>query len=431
MKLSVYNEFIALDNKHYLFNLMNNTLVAISDILKTQLEDKKFDEINEAYTKQLKNMGFLLDDNFDEIEFLKLAHNTTKYDQHQRSFIVYPTLKCNLDCPYCFEKAERKTIDKQRQTLLNRFLLTQADNNKLTNFQVRWSGGEPLLLWDFIKNTNFQLQQICKKNNINYSTTMCTNGTLIKDEKIALEIFNCNFESITISIDGDRKTNNKRRFYKQQKGSFDDIINGINNISKYQEIIVRINIDKENVLCFENFLQEIDDCLKYKSNIKLYIKPISAAWGCEYDESLYKDADFFQIENQLFNLAKLHQYDVIIHNGFKHYTRCLAYQVMSFLFDPVLNLFKCPLFIGRKEKRIGFINENSESIITDVAECMKFTNLSPYENEECLNCKILPLCNGKCTVKWEQLNFKENQGCIPEKETLIEKLQKFYIPKLI
>ena len=431
MKHSLYNININYKSKNYIYNLLTNSIISISKSLQHKIDNKEFELIETSQLNKLIELGFILNDEQSEIELLKYMHNSVKYDNHQRSFIVYPTLKCNLNCSYCFEKVDRKGMNPKQLSVLKDFLIKQAQKNKLTFFHVRWSGGEPLLLWNYINETNEQLREICKKNETKFTTSLCTNGTLIKSEKIAKEIYKSEFEKITISIDGDKQTNDQRRYYKGNRGAYDDIINGVNNLSAFQKVILRVNIDKFNIPHFEDFLKDLDKSLNYKSNTSLYIKPVTAAWGCDYDNSLYKDSDFYEVETSLIQLAIKYNFNVEIHPGFKHHTRCIIYQVGSFLIDPELHLYKCPLHMGTKSERVGYINENSEAIIDNQIASINFTNLSPFDNTECLKCKVLPLCNGKCSEKWKQLNYEENQGCIPEKNTIFEKVKNFIIPNYI
>jgi uncharacterized protein len=252
------------------------------------------------------------------------------------------------------------------------------------------------------------------------------------NENIAKEVYETGFSPITISIDGPHHIHNQRRFYKNKEGSFDDVIAGINNITKYQEVILRINIDKANYTHYENFLNELNEFLKFKNNIVIYIKPVTTAWKYDFDKkTMFDGNDFFDIEKEFIETTKRHNFKLKIHPGFEHWTRCIAYQIGSHLIDAELQLFKCPLHIGHAEERVGYIDHNGKIIIERDNTCVKYTNLSPFDIEECKNCRVLPLCNGKCPVVWEQFGRQINQGCIPEKETIIRKIESFLLPEYI
>ena len=101
------------------------------------------------------------------------------------------------------------------------------------------------------------------------------------------------------------------------------------------------------------------------------------------------------------------------------------------MIDPELNIYKCSIQIGIKEKRVGYITKDNNLNIEKYHECYEYTNLNPFENHECKECNILPLCNGKCPVRWHSLQKKENQGCISEKFTLTDKIKYFVIEKYL
>lgn len=427
MKLSLYNENIQNGNDYFIYNLYHNSLICISTELMDKLKNLEFKNIESSILDQLINNGFVLNDNQDELEYIKYEHNRVKYDNTQCSYMIYPTLTCNLDCSYCFEKVDRKMMKKDQLAILKKFLISQAENPRRSYMHIRWTGGEPLLLWKHVKDITNQVSEACKNNNVTFSSSLYTNATLIS-EKIAEEIYKVGFSRITISIDGPKEIHDKRRYFKNNIGSFHDVINGINNISRYQKIILRINLDKINVEYYENFLIELDSILKFKSNVVIYMKPVMPAFDCTLDETMYDDIEFSKVENTLIEVTRKHNFNLEIHPGFDHATRCIAYQLESYVIDPELQLFKCPIHIGRKEERVGIINEDSKKIIEKSYECIKYINSSPFDLEECKKCKVLPLCFGKCPVKWKQLNYGESQACIPEKESLISKIKHFIIP---
>lgn len=49
----------------------------------------------------------------------------------------------------------------------------------------------------------------------------------------------------------------------------------------------------------------------------MYVKPVTAAWGCEFDETMYKDSNFFEIESKLIFLTKKYNFNMEIHPGSK------------------------------------------------------------------------------------------------------------------
>ena len=157
---------------------------------------------------------------------------------------------CNLKCRYCFanEGTYNNFSEKKHMTLenyINAYEIINSDNQVLA---IEFFGGEPLLNFSVIKKfceyvymRRKKLEQPIPKFGI------ITNGTLINQE-----IWNFfeeyNF-SVTISLDGHQKINDKNRFYKNGKGTFYDIINNI-----------KINTDSKGSHCAFNACEATLTC---------------------------------------------------------------------------------------------------------------------------------------------------------------------------
>lgn len=430
MKQSYYNIITTFENEIYVYNVLYNSLIRLNKVLLNKILDNNINKISRNQLSILIKNGIIIDDKIDELELIKYRHNSVKYNQNQYSFIIYPTLKCNLSCNYCFEKVERTQMSKEKLLILNKFLVKIAAKRNVDFLHVRWSGGEPLILWNAISSINKNIQEVCLHNNVKFTSSLCTNATLLTDE-IADRISELQISPITVSIDGPSVIHDKRRFYSNRKGTFTDVIKGINLLAKYNDIILRINIDTDNKDSFSLLLEELDNNLINKNKCILYIKNVCPSYGCHEDETMYKDDKFKNIEFDLIDKAKEKGFRVYTHPGFGHSTRCVVYQKQSFLIDPELYLYKCPLYLGNKEKSIGYIDDEAEIFITDSYACQCFTNYSPLSIEECKQCKILPLCNGKCLATWKKNNSDKFVGCIPEKETFEKKLKDFIIPEML
>lgn len=182
MKLSNYNNYIRKEKSIYVYNLLYNSLVNISKEIYDDLKTFQLDKISSSTLKQLADTGIIIEDKKNELELIQYQHNRVKYDNSQCSYLIYPTLNCNLGCPYCFETVKRKSMDEPSLLALKTFLISQAQNTKYTFFHIRWSGGEPLLRWNYISNVNTIVSDICKETKIEFSSSLSTNATLISPQ---------------------------------------------------------------------------------------------------------------------------------------------------------------------------------------------------------------------------------------------------------
>jgi uncharacterized protein len=74
-------------------------------------------------------------------------------------------------------------------------------------------------------------------------------------------------------------------------------------------------------------------------------------------------------------------------------------------------LFKCYLDLGDKEKAVGKISNNGVFDI-DFYKLNRWLGFDPFSIQECLKCRVLPLCLGGCDNRREKNLLKEsNAGC--------------------
>jgi uncharacterized protein len=77
---------------------------------------------------------------------------------------------------------------------------------------------------------------------------------------------------------------------------------------------------------------------------------------------------------------------------------CCADSRTAFVIDPEGNLYKCWNDIGNLKRSVGNIKENEKENKNSKIPSLLFEYLlwSPFDNQECIGCEILPLCMGGC-----------------------------------
>lgn len=144
--------------------------------------------------------------------------------------------RCNLGCSYCVNYYKYSlpilnfSINRISKVIKN--CIKQYMERKIANNQkvatISFSGGEILSDWKIIKST---MEWISKNYDIETEYTMNSNLTLMTDE-IAQFLSNYNIK-LFVSIDGYKEAHDRSRLYKNGKGSFDDVIKGLNIFRKY------------------------------------------------------------------------------------------------------------------------------------------------------------------------------------------------------
>lgn len=140
------------------------------------------------------------------------------------SIWLHITNRCNLRCPYCYINKDDKS-DMSDNVIYGAIdnLLEQAEKYNIKNVRIKFSGGEPMLRFDKIK----EIIEFYKKNNngifIRYA--IITNGTIVSEEII--NFIKKEKIEISISMDGDKKYFNKTRIYSDGSGCFDKVMENI------------------------------------------------------------------------------------------------------------------------------------------------------------------------------------------------------------
>lgn len=409
---SKYNIFY----KNYVYNLISKNYLEINDDLRVYLDSTN--EIHNDFPDNildiLKRNNIVVD--FDELQYLDFRYNSMKYNNKKAAYIIYPTLTCNFKCYYCFESIKTGTFrEKETQTLK---LFFKNKIKELDEISIRWSGGEPLIAWNRIK----QITNVFKSYKGNLLMSIATNGYLLTEE-IAQEMRELNFSSIQITVDGTKQEHNKIRFTKNDNRTYDKVLEGISNASKHIKTRIRFNVDHKNKNSFKSFLVQLNKYDLNKNNISIYAKPIRSAQGCAITSNLLEEKQFFDIELLYLRLSKKYNFNYSLHPNFNSSIRCIYHHINSYAIDPNLKLYKCSAHIGLLKHSVGTINENSKIELNNIPSYKQSLMYSPISIQECRECRVLPICNGKCPIEWEKKERKEHEGCIPEKKSIDAKIK--------
>ncbi|PID71052.1 MAG: hypothetical protein CR985_01665 [Flavobacteriales bacterium] len=173
-----------------------------------------------------------------------------------RTIVVKIASRCNLNCSYCYmynlgdtsykyqpKLMSHKTID----SLMHR-VKEHCKKHDIKRFDFVIHGGEPLLAPQSLLEYFLDTAKNILEPNIYCVFFIQTNGTLITKEWV--ELFEKYDLNIGVSLDGNKKQNNKNRVYHSGKGSYNDVIRGIqflreNNTTKRKFGILTV-VDIEN-----------------------------------------------------------------------------------------------------------------------------------------------------------------------------------------
>ncbi len=208
------------------------------------------------------------------------------------------TRKCNLMCEYCFEeKGEEKVLTIEEALRRVEFALGRAEQLGIFDIYIDFTGGEPLLALDTIKNIVYILERN-KYKKFSFQYGLVTNGVLF-NERVKEFLQKYNFD-VTLSLDGDELSHDVNRKLKNGMGSYFLIEKNIDNLLGYnKKVAVNMVIASNNYRkFFNNFSYIINKGFKI-IRTKL---DINSVWSEKEMEILKKELD--RAAELYFNLNK-------------------------------------------------------------------------------------------------------------------------------
>jgi radical SAM protein with 4Fe4S-binding SPASM domain len=150
------------------------------------------------------------------------------------------TNRCNIDCRYCYNKAnaflERKEMSDAEFEAVVRKIIQELDP-----CGVSFTGGEPLLR----KNLLIKCTSLLKENNIDVG--MNTNGLLLDDQTI-VDLKNAGMDAIAVNIES--LSDNKHDFLRGEEGALEKTLYNLSEVKKLwdpQKVTISVVVNKKNV----------------------------------------------------------------------------------------------------------------------------------------------------------------------------------------
>lgn len=419
MKYSVYNNIINIDNNTYLYNYFSGALISIDNKTKNKLHgaDRSltFDEkiFSDDEIAVLKKCSFIVSDEVDELkQYLELKQQCINNDKVLRLTIA-PTLDCNFCCSYCFEEHRKGIMTKSVQDRICNWIDESLKSGKYTYLNVTWFGGEPLMCVNIVQELSDRFIEICNRYEIKYISAIITNGYLLKSINGANFIERCHISSVQITIDGTENVHNKRRILLgNKKGTYREIIDGINAISNCGcKIKIRINLDRINNQIIKEICFQLEKDILDKKNVFPYIAKLFCMddLNSGFEDRLLPSEEYVNSAIAFEVLAKKAGFNVerkTLMPKVKIWF-CAAPYGHSLVIDPDGDFYYCWNDIGIKEYRIGSLFEEDNK---QFEKQRNLWNKYSYEfHNDCLKCKSFVICAGGCAR--EKVRSDKNYSC--------------------
>lgn len=377
--------------------------------------------LSEDVRKILLKRGYITKKTEEEEHILmnKIARSLHLYSKNNKKrFYFIVNYNCNFRCPYCFENiisnkgknwSQQIMTEEMVDKAFDSMLLIEPDRNKHLKEIVLY-GGEPLM------DTNVSIVNyiVNKGINLGYSFHAISNGydlnlfeNLLGEGKI---------ERIQITLDGDKKYHDSRRFHYKKGASYDKIIDNILlALDRNVRISVRSNIDGNNMDSIQKMVTHFEE-LHLFDNARFSFYPAVLK---DNENNLldlpkkrnitYLSSDDF--ENQIYQLGNVRNtlsslFVKALKEGKSmplHASHCGA-NTGIYIFDPQGNLYSCLEAVGITKHAIGHYNGKN---VSWTSQYNLWKERSVDIMQPCNKCRYALLCGGGCAAKVMNQNIRD------------------------
>lgn len=396
MKKSIYNNIIILNNNlGFIYNSYSNNFLFANKKLCEFFKVEPLESIKKSYVNfydSLVNARIIVADEVDEPKQVLDVLKNEDMNESIFHLTILPTIDCIFKCWYCYEEHIKGTkMSKETIQHIENFLNNVVNDMNIKKFHISFFGGEPFMCYDTMIHF---INHIVNKNmrsdlDVTYSVT--TNGYLIKEFMIK-EIVSCcaGKMSFQITLDGNRDLHNKVRYTKNGIGSYNTILNNLKLIlSNHMHVKLRLNYTEENIDSMSDIKRDLSSLTPDERNflnIMFY--------------RVWQDIDSGNIDAKVDAIAEkfaMNGFDVCTMPPANIHTSCYADKKNGALISYNGDLYRCTARNFANTSPEGFLNEKGELVWFNDVDKKRL--IAKYENEQCHECRIFPICKGGCSQR--------------------------------
>ncbi|MBQ3138270.1 MAG: FibroRumin system radical SAM peptide maturase [Ruminococcus sp.] len=365
----------------------------------------------------------------DEVQLLRKCKILTISDDEDdkvlafiRSRITRPAIsvcymilseQCNLACKYCFlgnndtlkrKQFELKNMSEDTADKAIDFYLAQLKKSGL-NFEhqkpvVIFYGGEPMVNYPTLLHIASKLNELKKTEPIlkNLELTMVTNGILLNEERI--ERLNELHVGIGISIDGFSEEDNSMRVDRFGKPIFNELLEILSLLKKHKaDFSLSVTLNEETIKHKDSVLKLIKEY-----NVRSFGFNIMMSSDTFIVPNSYNEAAAKFIIDEFIELRKLGIYEDRMMRKLDAFTKaqvyysdCAATAGGQIVIAPNGQVGICHGCLYNKKYFVTDVNDIDFNCIEN-EYFIEWSQLTPINHEECLDCSALGICGGGCPI---------------------------------
>lgn len=335
----------------------------------------------------LYNNKFIVNESLNEITDIITRNRVSIFADKHYMLTINPTLNCNLNCWYCTQHSNEKTVlNSEKLLLIKKHISMMAKSGDITGFHLDWFGGEPLLyfnevIYPLAKHTILE----SKANNLKFTHHITTNAVLINSEMIKL-FKDISLKSFQITVDGyESKHNNVKNVlgeptYRTVISNINSILNSIPDC----QIILRINYEDNSLDGIEPLFDEFPK--NKRSHIYIDFQKV-------WQKRKQVNSENEKLRKIMLYCDKIGYKARYIFYENKPFRTCYADKFFHTVINYDGNIYKCTADDYNNPK--GYLDENGRITLFNTS----IFNKPTFDNENCLNCNFLSFCYGPCSKK--------------------------------
>lgn len=429
MRPSFYNVVVELPEtqKSVIYNTRTCAIAELDSaeraVYELLLEGGEASISDKTLITELADQGFIMNNPEDEANLLQYQFERYRYSDAVFELYVAPTMGCNFNCPYCFERKRPGQMSPEVQDALVRFVREEYAERPYKELKIVWYGGEPLMQVDIISSLSKRLIAFSEEVGIPYVASVISNTSLATEE-VQDALIEAQVWSVMTTLDGEREVHDLRRVNKTGESTFDTIMENLESMTEKGICVdFRCILEKGNV----------DSCLRltqqmaHHKNLGIRVKPMRdmSHLGREVPEAAKVEAldpkDYAAVFYQVF-LQKnpdVSDYERALEPIRLH---CSAAMDRGYAIDELGNAFNCGCAIGDDSKILFNICEPPETREINWGLKSWYNAHNPLAIDRCRSCRVLPLCQGGC-LRRDEKPFSE---CNPLKYVIEDMVRGYY-----
>jgi uncharacterized protein len=428
LKPSRYNAFVRLDDgRYYGYNCLYDSLIQLTEETFSKVSERLNDhenlaspevfsnDLGKANLESLRKSRFVIDANISELSILKHFHKSAVYTDSIARLIVLPTTNCNFNCPYCYECKDPMSMSTEMEDHLISFVKTRFSTKR--NIQIAWFGGEPLLAFESILRISRKMRSFCESIHSTYSSTLTTNGYFL-DQSFIDSLSLTSIKHIQVTFDGDQTYHDYMRQTKAGNGSFErlreNIVRFCETVSETDcNLTIRVNLCDESYDSVESFLDRFPISVKNRCEIffrMIYDNEEAKKRGfSDFSSNTTQNGRFNAVESATAK-ARMSGWKTVDQFYIRSFTFCEVDLKDQYTVYPNGDVFLCNHDISPKMRLFNISSPDRIAFQDGTALQANWLSLDPFSDKECVDCNILPICQGGCRLA----RYRGAKSCMKE-----------------